>query len=73
MSEKQPSYQSYLLRLWQVQGNGQPVWRASLESAQTKERWTFVSIKELCAFLQTQMTGFLDSDEVHTRTEGGSK
>ncbi|MEZ4727761.1 MAG: hypothetical protein R3E79_11590 [Caldilineaceae bacterium] len=35
---KQPtdSYQSYLLRLWQEECNGVPVWRASVESVQTR-------------------------------------
>jgi hypothetical protein len=54
---KQPtdSYQSYLLRLWQEERAGVPIWHASLESVQTRERWGFVGLAEVFAFLNQQI------------------
>lgn len=54
---KQPtdSYQSYLLRLWQEERDGVLLWRASLESVQTRERWGFVGLPEVFAFLDQQL------------------
>jgi hypothetical protein len=54
-----PAYQSYLLRLWRTSGDGEPVWRASLDRAGTGERWNFASLEQLFAFLR-QRAG--DSD-----------
>ena len=42
---------SFLLRLWQVETNGDLVWRASLESSQTGERWGFADVETLFDFL----------------------
>jgi hypothetical protein len=50
-------YFSYLLRLWQEKGDEHPMWRASLESAQTGERLTFATVEELVRFLKQQTTG----------------
>lgn len=55
MAGKQQIYLSYLLRLWQVIVDGQPVWRASLESAQTGQHRGFASLVQLTAFLETEM------------------
>lgn len=64
MAGKQQTYLSYLLRLWQVIVDGQPVWRASLESAQTGQHRGFASLVQLTAFLETEMAAArLDSDE----------
>jgi hypothetical protein len=54
---KQPtdSYQSYLLRLWQEECDGVRVWRASVESVQTRERWGFVGLPALFTFLDQQI------------------
>jgi hypothetical protein len=54
MFEGQENYASYLLRLWQHEEQGQPVWRASLESTSTGERLYFTST-ELLAFLRTRL------------------
>ncbi len=45
----QPSYHSYLLRLWRE--FRQSPWRASLESAETGERKGFADLDGLFAFL----------------------
>ncbi len=45
------NYASYLLRLRQVEQDGQLVWRATLESIQTGERECFVDVQALADFL----------------------
>ena len=65
MTEKQQSdYLAYLLRLWRVSGgkeaqsgDQEPVWRATLESAQTRERLGFDSLDALCRYLREQIGG----------------
>lgn len=48
-----------MLRLWQLEEQGQLVWRASLEEPGKEERNNFASIYELLDFLeqQTNQTG----------------
>jgi hypothetical protein len=53
MSTRQEGYQSYLLRLWQEEVDHTLVWRASLESAQTGERYLFSTLEKLFAFLES--------------------
>lgn len=49
---KREGYQSYMLRLWQV--NGDPVtWRASLEDPRTGDNQVFARIEDLCAYLKS--------------------
>ncbi len=52
---KQTRYLSYLLRLWQTSDGEKQIWRASLESPGTGERRGFASLKELVAFLESQI------------------
>ena len=48
-------YYSYLLRLWQeTEEEGKWIWRASLESPLTGERFGFADLAELCSFLEEQ-------------------
>lgn len=54
MSKDQREYLSYLLRLWRVSDEDNPVWRASLQSPQTGERIGFASLNELFKFLRAQ-------------------
>jgi hypothetical protein len=54
VSEKQPRYLSYLLRLWQVENRGQLVWRASVEDSRTSERRGFASVNALLSSLREQ-------------------
>jgi hypothetical protein len=51
---KRQREQVYLLRLWQVEGDGRSVWRASLEDAHTGERQGFADLALLCSFLTQQ-------------------
>jgi hypothetical protein len=54
MSQEQPVYQSYLLRLWSVRVDDDTIWRASLESSVTSQRQGFASLDDLCDFLKRQ-------------------
>jgi hypothetical protein len=65
--QKQQGYMSYLLRLWQIQGNQNPIWCASLENPHTGERLTFTSLPRLFAFLQDQCTGQERGEEPQSR------
>ena len=56
MAEEQSNYASYLLRLWRAEEDGQPVWRASLESTMDGQRLNFASLEALIAFLETQFS-----------------
>jgi len=55
MTQEQRRYYSYLLRLWQVDGAGTPIWRASLEDPHTGERRGFPDLESLFAFLKEQI------------------
>ena len=44
-------YVSYLLRLWKDDRDGESVWHASLESAQTHDLRYFANVKELADYL----------------------
>jgi hypothetical protein len=51
-------YLSYLLRLWQESGGSPwrepPLWRASLQSPQSRERLGFASLADLFAYLEDE-------------------
>lgn len=55
MAVEDRPYQAYLLRLWQVEHDGQPVWRASLEDPHTGQRYGFASLELLFMFLCEQV------------------
>ena len=57
MITEQQRYLAYMLRLWQVGGEGEPVWRASLESPHTGERYGFANLESLITFLEEEATG----------------
>jgi hypothetical protein len=57
-------YLAYMLRLWQVDGEGQLTWRASLESPHTGERHGFASLEALFAFLVAQTSRPANSQEI---------
>ena len=59
--QQQEAYQSYLLRMWQEDIDGEPVWRASLEHAQTAELRHFANAKDLLRYLGDLVSsGMLD-------------
>lgn len=55
MTRKRKPYLSYLLRLWQEGTDGEAIWRASLESAQTGLRQDFAELDALFCYLREQM------------------
>ena len=60
VSGKTRGYASYLLRLWPTEDQGRVVWRASLESPHSGQRWGFASLDALFAFLRQETIGTLD-------------
>ena len=62
MAKEQPNYLAYQLRLWRACSGGRIVWRASLTSAQTRERKGFAGLDDLFDFLQQQAEVSSDSD-----------
>jgi hypothetical protein len=59
-------YVSYLLRLWQVGGKDERVWRASLECPRTGKRESFASLADLFAFLTQNLPGSCHSGSQRT-------
>ena len=52
MGKEREVYASYLLRLRRSDQDGQPTWRASLESTRDGQRTDFCSVEELVIFLR---------------------
>jgi len=67
MNKIHPKYLSYLLRLWQVEGEGGSGWRASLQNPRTAERLNFANMEELIGYLEEkineQMPDHADDNE----------
>jgi len=61
MTDQQPRYLAYMLRLWEAHTGGEQVWRASLESPHTGERHGFANLQVLFAFLEEQTRGQAES------------
>jgi hypothetical protein len=52
--DEEPEYRSYLLRLWCVEGDKGRVWRASLQSTQTRQQVGFADLETLFEYLRAQ-------------------
>ena len=63
MMTERPGYLAYMLRLWRVNDDGKPVWRASLESPHTGERVGFGSLEALFAFLEEKTRELAQREE----------
>jgi hypothetical protein len=63
MTTEQQHYLAYMLRLWQVSSDREPIWRTSLESPHTGERHGFANLETLFAFLEEQTGGQLKRKE----------
>jgi hypothetical protein len=48
------TYRSFLLRLWQVEQNGDWLWRCSLEETGTGKQQKFVDLDALFGYLITE-------------------
>jgi hypothetical protein len=51
METDEATYRSYLLRLWQVEQNGNFTWRCSLEETRSGQCQNFASLEALLAYL----------------------
>jgi len=60
-------YQSYLLRLWSARVDDKTVWRATLESALTRQRQGFAGLDDLFDFLR-QQTG-VSSEQTRVKSD----
>lgn len=69
MSNEQPDYYSYLLRLWRETGRGQTIWRASLERSLAEERQFFASLRDVFEFLRQQTSAALDTGDAEGETK----
>ena len=63
MTTEQPGYLAYLLRLWPVNDDGKPVWRASVENPHTGERHGFANLELLFAFLEEKTAELAQREE----------
>lgn len=63
MSDEQPAYFSYLLRLWRVNEADKIIWRASLEDPNTGKRIGFADLKGLFEFLERQVGSDIGREE----------
>lgn len=62
MGQREPQYQSYLLRLWRA--DGEKACRVMLEHVGSHERHGFADLEDLCAFLREQADGSVEEQEV---------
>ena len=66
-------YKAFLLRLWQVNQNGDHIWRASLEDTRTGERRGFASLEALMEYLRAQIKGDEKDNPVKPTSERPDK
>ena len=55
--EQPATYKSYLLRLWTVVHDGEPVWQASLQNTVTGRRQGFADLESLFDYLAAPAYG----------------
>ncbi len=72
MIAKPPLYLAYMLRLWQVGGESDLIWRISLQSAYNGERLLFADLDALFAFLK-EKTGLSEEHEAPSRHPAASR
>jgi hypothetical protein len=54
MDTEKATYRSFLLRLWQVEQNGDWIWRCSLEETGTGLNHNFVNLDALFGYLSAE-------------------
>ena len=67
MEPDKETYRSFLLRLWQVERNGDWIWRCSLEETGTGENHRFVDLEALFGFLCAETGALLVTQEEEKR------
>ena len=73
MQSKQCRYLSYLLRLWQDNGEEKHGWRASLQSSLAGDQQSFADLEQLFRFLRRQTGMDFGSDDHEDGTESGQR
>ncbi|MDX1415508.1 MAG: hypothetical protein R3293_15040 [Candidatus Promineifilaceae bacterium] len=73
LNQAHRGYVSYLLRLWQVQENDHWLWRASLESSQSGQKWFFANLEDLMRFMYTKASELALDCEGHNDLQSGEK
>ena len=71
MKSGRREYLSYLLRIWRTGSEEEAVWLASLTNPFTGEQLGFASLKELLAFLESQLDdgeGHVSEEDRHSET-----
>ena len=63
MTTEQQRYLAYMLRLWQVSSDRDPIWRASVESPHSGERRGFANLELLFAFLEEKTVELAQREE----------
>jgi hypothetical protein len=56
------AYLAYLIRLWRVETEAGPVWRAALEDPYSAERHSFADLSGLVAFLMEKTEAVIEID-----------
>ncbi|MCO5205941.1 MAG: hypothetical protein M9928_12965 [Anaerolineae bacterium] len=54
MGTEKATYRSFLLRLWQVEQNGDRLWRCSLEETGTCRQRNFADLEALFGYLSAE-------------------
>jgi hypothetical protein len=73
MMGEQPGYLAYMLRMWRVEAEDGPVWRASVESPHTGERRGFASLEVLFVFLVGKTGGVARGVQPEAKPEPSEK
>jgi hypothetical protein len=73
MMVEQPGYLAYMLRMWRVEAEDGPAWRASLESPHTGERVRFGSPEALFAFLVEKTGRVVRETQPRAKPEGSGE
>jgi hypothetical protein len=70
MTDKTPTYLSYLLRLWREERDGQYIWRASLEIPFEEKRRAFADLAALFRFLEAETAPAEPDQAVDSESDG---
>jgi hypothetical protein len=73
MMGEQTGYLAYMLRMWRVEAEDGPVWRASLESPHTGERVGFRNREAMLAFLVDKTGGDVRGAQPRAKPEPSEK
>jgi hypothetical protein len=68
-SDDPSCYLAYMLRMWRVETEEGPAWRASVESPHTGETERFDSLEELYAFLVEKTGGVVCGAQLRAKPE----